>query len=303
MSFLALLLLEVRPVNTEIEIGQSFFLPYEIFPNRYAEYIESRRDWLNQVSQELEQWKLEDDRKNYLRTVNMYFVVYTLVAIESFRQDFNDKSVQSLIDAQFWLCMQARFADDVLDNDSGGVGFENSFFLSHYCLSKAESALIEGNAYTPDLRTRLWKDFHLSLSYHMELTRPFGKVDFHQITSRHWQRGSQMFWLPGCFAESKAVEALKSYFNFFVAGRDLLDIFADQMHHLNTPAVVALQLQGVKGSGQRWKQMRTTLLPWLKGQKELAVKGFTDSSMEYGLAVTGFLWDVLSKIEELEYSE
>ena len=144
---------------------------------------------------------------------------------------------------------------------------------------------------------------HLSLSFHMELTRPFGKVDFQEITSRHWERGAQLFWLPQQFADNETLDGLKSYFNFFVAGRDLLDIFADQMHRLNTPAVVALKQQKFMGANRRWNNMLDTLLPWLKEQKNHAIEVFEKKSMIYSLAIVKYLWNIFENLEGLNNNE
>lgn len=230
-----------------LQLGKNLRLHFAELDPTARSFLVDRRVWLRGVARELRSWRFEADSRDYQATVNRYFYVYAVAPIEAMVGTPRIAACRDMVEAQFWLCLHARFIDDVLDNDHGGVGFETAAFLAMLSWDRARDAFGRQERWEWGDQ-EFWKLYAKMFTFHMECTRAGPSTSASTFIQRQWQRGSVLFVLPSHIRQQhrslgtkdRSVQRafLRAYFDLTLAASDARDLLADMQHNLNTPMVL-----------------------------------------------------------------
>ena len=293
----------------KIKIKKHFNIVLNDFPEEIKSYLVYNLGWLKNVERDLKKWCIEEDNRDYFQIIKTYFYLFTIPSIEVYSKNFYSSNYQKLIVTQFWLGLHVRFLDDVIDNDNGGIGFENSLFLSHLCLQNAQIGLL--NDYLSDFSMDyFWNEYHRLYSFQLEMIQPFQEVSFLEYTQRHWERGSLLFLLPNHLIsqdhklsgkKDELFEYLKAYFDFTIAPIDLIDIFSDYRNAFNTPATLLLnECSTSRGFFPRVLSLNKKYWEWLENRYEHAYSIASKYDLIYTKSVLVRLKKYFSDIEKTQ---
>ncbi len=296
-----------------IQISNRISLPISSFKKKYIDFFQTCDDYLERFAAELSRCNLKYSESRYLSICRQYFYIYTLPSIEVIKDDFFEFTLNELIKSQFLLVLNARFADDVIDNDNNFADYETSFYLSHYTLSLGIE-LMQKQEYFSFSDETLWKYYYRMFAFQEEMIRPFEKVSFDEFCSRHWERGSMFFWMPeqamGNLENSteniiELKNFLKSYFDAALSLGDILHIFNDFRFRLNTPATLLFNEIVGHGMGPSFSIFHRKYTDWVNERFESAQRIADKHNMVYSSEILKSLKETFneSEIEELYNSE
>jgi hypothetical protein len=271
-------------------------------------YLPSQKRWLRQVAADLSRWCLEPVRYNLLNVAEIYFYFYVLPATEMFCPDFTPPQAQPLVRALFWLTLNVRFVDFVIDKDEPDKGLETSVFLQNYALQQALDHLRQSGHSALDLGS-FWRAYHRLYRFQTEMTRPFHRVTFAAYAKRHWERGAILFWMPARMLATSELSpsqrtdrmaCLKAYFDLALAPDDLLHVFSDYRNWLNTPATLLFREPTPdSGLSSRFARFRSDYWNWIEKRYRLASRIAERHGLAYTRLVTQHMWDSLTVQESV----